>query len=175
MTEKLLKVASVVAAHGIRGEVRLKVFLEDRDLFADLGPFLTFGGDPVGPVEVRGQSKNQLVARVSGASNRDAAEALRGFNLFIPRARLPSLEHDEFYYTDLVGLEVREQGDRTGRIKALHDHGAGDLVEIAFDDGTAETFTFSAQAFPTVNLDEGFVTLVRPTEVVAQDRDGNAH
>ncbi len=175
MTEKLLKVASVVAAHGVRGEVRLKVFLEDRDLFADLGPFVTVRGDPLGPLEIRGQSKNQLVARVSGASNRDAAEALRGLNLFIPRARLPDLAQDEFYYTDLVGLEVREQGNSTGQIKALHDHGAGDLVEIAFGDGTAEIFVFSTQTFPTVNIEDGFVILVRPTDILVRDQDGNTH
>ena len=176
MTEKLLKIATVAAAHGLGGEVRVKVFLEDKDTFASLGPFVDVSGKVLGPLDIRGQSKGQVIARLAGANTRDAAEALKGLNLYIPRSRLPEpAEEGEFYYTDLIGLQVVEGGQPIGTIKSLRDHGAGDLVEIEFTNTKTDTFAFSLENFPDVQVAAGFVTFVRPGEVVSQDEDGKVH
>lgn len=176
MTAKLLKIATVAAAHGIGGEVRLKVFLEDKDSFEALAPFTDISGNELGDLQIRGQSKGQLIARMAGTNNRDAAEALRGLNFFISRDRLPEPEdEDEFYYEDLIGLAVKEDDKTIGIIKSVRDHGAGDLVEIEFQNGKTDYFAFSKANFPSVRVKEGHVTFVRPSEVVSQDEEGKVH
>lgn len=176
MTEKLLKVATVAAAHGIGGEIRLKVFLEDKDSFEDLGPFCDVAGQDLGDIQIRGQSKGQFIARMAGTNNRDAAEALKGLNLFIPRDRLPEPEEeDEFYYADLIGLSVHEDGSEIGKVKTLRDHGAGDLLEIEFLNGKTDYFAFTKANFPEISLSDGRLSFVRPSEVISQDEDGQVH
>lgn len=175
-TNRLLKVATVAAAHGIRGEVRLKVFLEDMDTFKTLGPFVNISGAAIGAVDIRGKSKEQFIARVDGANTRDAAEALKGLNFFVPRDRLPEPEEeDEFYYEDLKNLRVLEDGTDIGHIKSVRDHGAGDLVEIEFPNGKTDYFAFSKANFPEVKVAAGHVTFVRPAETISQDEDGKVH
>jgi len=176
VTAKLLKIATVAAAHGIGGEVRLKVFLEDKDSFESLAPFTDVSGNDLGSLQIRGQSKDQLIVRMAGTNNRDAAEALKGLNLFIPRDRLPEPEdEDEFYYEDLIGLNVEEDGKTIGTIKSVRDHGAGDLVEIEFLNGKTDYFAFSKANFPAIRIKQGHVTFVRPSEVVSQDEKGKVH
>jgi len=174
-TEKLLKVATVAAAHGIGGEVRLRVFLEDKSAFSALGPFLDVAGKDLGSVDLRGQSKGQFIARLCGANTRDAAEALKGLNLFIPRNRLPEPEEEEFYYSDLIGLDVRHEGTSVGKVKSLRDHGAGDLLEISFENGRTDYFSFSRAIFPEIQLVEGWIGFVPPAEILSQDEDGKVH
>ena len=176
MTDQLLKIATVAAAHGIGGEVRLKIFLEDMDAFEDLGPFLNVSGEDIGSLVIRGKTKGQFIARLHGASTRNDAEALKGLNLFVPRDRLPEPEEeDEFYYEDLKNLRILEDGTEIGTIKTVRDHGAGDLVEIEFPTGKTDYFAFSKANFPEINLTEGYVTFVRPGEIVSQDEDGKVH
>ena len=176
MHEKLLKIATVTAAHGIGGEVRLKVFLEDKEAFENLGPFYTIGGDRIQSLRLRGKTKDQLIARLEGANNRDAAEALKGLNLFIPRSHLPEPEDaDEFYVEDLKGLKVLENGQLIGIIKSVRDHGAGDLVEIEFHNGKTDFFAFTLANFPTVNVKDKQVAFVRPSEIISQDEEGKVH
>ena len=176
MADKLLKIATVAAAHGIGGDVRLKVFLEDRDSFADLSPFTDISGNPIADLDIRGQSKGQLIARFADTHTRDEAEALKGLNLFIPRNRLPDLqEEDEFYYADLIGLHVWENGENIGTIKSVRDHGAGDLVEIEFAKAKTDYFAFTIANFPEVHVADGWVRFVRPSEIISQDEDGKVH
>ena len=180
LKQKLLKIATVTAAHGMAGEVRLKVFLEETQAFARLGPFVDISGTAIGPLDIRGQArsqtKNQFIARIAGSNTREAAEALKGLNLFIPRSRLPDLqEEDTFYYADLIGLKVLEDGKEIGTIKSIRDHGAGDLVEIEFLTGKSDGFVFSCSNFPSVRIDEGFVVFNCPSEVMSQDEDGKVH
>lgn len=176
MAEKLLKIATVTAAHGIRGEVRIKVFLEDTRAFAHLAPFYDAAGRDLGALEIRGQSKGQLIVQMADTNSRDAAQAIQGLNLFIPRDRLPEPEdEDEFYYTDLIGLKVFEAGENIGVVKSLRDYGAGDFVEIRFSDGTQDYFSFTRDIFPEINLADGWIALIRPTQTLSQDETGKAH
>ena len=171
MAEHLLKIATVTAAHGIDGEVRIKVFLEDKECFAALAPFTDVEGKVIKCLQIRGQAKGQLIVRLTGSSTREAAEALRGLNLFIPRARLPELEdEDTFYYADLIGLRVKERGETIGIIRSVRNSGAGDVVEIAFPDGTTEYFAFSKANFPSVRVQDGQISFIRPR--TAADAEG---
>lgn len=176
MMDKLLKIATVTSAHGIGGEVRLKVFLEDDSLFGSLSPFLDVNGDDLGDVSIRGQSKGQFIARFFQCTSRNDAETMKGLNLYIPRKRLPDIaDKDEYYYSDLVGLEVQEDSVTVGHIQSVRDHGAGDLIEIKFSEGKTDYFTFSSANFPLVDVREGYVVFVRPTEIISQDSDGQVH
>jgi 16S rRNA processing protein RimM len=119
------------AAHGIRGEVRLKSFAEDASALTDYGPLeRSDGGAPLEVVSLR-PAKDGLIARFAGVSDRNAADALKGVELSVPRERLPEPEPDEFYFADLVGLAaVRPDGTALGEVIAVHNFGAGDVIEV---------------------------------------------
>ncbi len=149
-------VAAVVGAYGVRGEVRLKSFTAEPAALADYSP-LTDETGRVYDVVLGAPIKDGFSARLSNVSSKEAADALRGTRLYVPRDRLPSLPDDEFYHADLVGLEVVDTGGaRIGRVRAVHDHGAGDLLEIAPEAGSG-TFLlpFTQATVPTVNLASG--------------------
>jgi len=126
-------VARIGAAHGVRGEVKLWSFTEDPAAVAHYGPLETQDGTRCFEIEALRAAKDHFVARLAGVSDRDAAEKLRNIELYIPRARLPKIEEtDTFYHADLVGLDaVTPAGARVGIVHALHNFGAGDIIEIA--------------------------------------------
>src|ERR687885_1561392 len=125
-------IATIGAPHGVRGEVRLRVFTEDPLAVADYGPLRDEEGRTYAIRRVR-PAKTVVIAALEGVSDRNAAEALRGRALYVDRDRLPATEDDETYYqADLVGLEaVTADGRSLGRVLAIHNFGAGDLLEIA--------------------------------------------
>jgi 16S rRNA processing protein RimM len=121
------------AAHGIRGEVRLKSFTAHPAAVGTYGPLRDESGARVFELEaLRPTGKDMFVARIKGIADRSAAEALNGIQLFVARDVLPPPEEEEFYRADLIGLRVEnEAGDLLGTIVALHNFGAGDILEIA--------------------------------------------
>jgi 16S rRNA processing protein RimM len=127
-----IRVARIGAAHGIRGEVKLWSFTEDPMAVNTYGPLETEDGARRFEIETLRQGKNFLVARISGIADRNAAEALCNLELFVPRERLPEIaEDDTYYHVDLVGLAVVDKdGIALGTLKAIHNFGAGDLLEI---------------------------------------------
>ncbi|WP_419825089.1 ribosome maturation factor RimM [Sphingomonas sp.] len=123
--------AAIVGAHGVRGEVRLKAFSDD------LARYRTFdaGGRTLTLLSVRAGA-NGVVARFAEVGDRTAAEALRGVTLSVPRDTLPPLGDGEYYHADLIGAEARSsEGEALGRIVAVENYGAGDLVEVERPDG----------------------------------------
>ena len=151
------------AAHGIRGEVRLKSYTADPAAVGTYGPLRDESGARVFELEaLRPTGKDMFVARVKGVAGRDAAEALNGIQLFVARDVLPPPEEEEFYHADLIGLRVEnEAGDLLGSIVALHNFGAGDILEIAppFDaqDKTTAMLAITRALVPVVNLAGGKV------------------
>jgi 16S rRNA processing protein RimM len=112
--------------------------------------------------------KGGLVARAEEVATREQAEALRGLKLFIPRDILPEAEEDEFYVADLVGLDVETpEGEPLGRVRSVHDFGAGDLLEIAPPQGATWWLPFTRAAVPEVRLAERKVIAVPPAETEA--------
>ena len=125
-------VARIGAAHGVRGEVKLWSFTQDPAAVASYGPLETQDGTRRLEIKALRPAKDHFVARIAGIDDRDAAEKLRNLELYIPRARLPEIdEADTFYHADLIGLVVMtSDGVQIGTVHALHNFGAGDIIEI---------------------------------------------
>jgi 16S rRNA processing protein RimM len=137
--------------------VRLKSFTAEAEAIADYAPLTTEDGTQSFTLTITRAIKNGLAARLSGVSTKEEADALKGTQLFVPRDRLPDLDDDEFYYTDLVGLEVRDTGGTVlGHVKSVQNHGATDLLEI-HGPGLKATvlLPFTREAVPTVDVSGG--------------------
>jgi 16S rRNA processing protein RimM len=132
-----IRVARIGAAHGVRGEVKLWSFTQDPLAVAQYGPLQTQDGARSFEIEALRPAKDHLVARIAGIGSREAAEALRNLDLFVPRERLPKIEEaDTFYHADLIGLAaVTADGAVLGTVSAVHNFGAGDILEIAPEGG----------------------------------------
>jgi 16S rRNA processing protein RimM len=153
--EKKVCVARIGAAHGVRGEVKLWPFTADPMAVANYGPLETGDGARHFVIEALRPAKDHLVARIAGVGDRDAAEALRNLELFVPRERLPPIaEADAFYHADLVGLAaVTADGAALGTVTAVHNFGAGDIIEIAPAAGGAPLMlSFTEAAVPKIDL-----------------------
>lgn len=150
-------VGAIAGAFGVQGEVRLKSFCADPEAIADYGPLWTEDGKRSFEVTLTRPVAGGLGARLSGVATKEAADALRGVQLYADRDRLPSLPDDEFYHADLIGLAVHDPGGvRIGTVRAIHNHGAGDIVEI-FAPGrkSALLLPFTLANVPTVDLKAG--------------------
>jgi len=160
-----IRVARIGAAHGIRGEVKLWSFTEDPMAVANYGPLETEDGARRFEIEAARPGKDFLVARIAGIEDRNAAEKLRNIDLFVPRGRLPPIkEADTFYHADLVGLEaVSEAGVALGAVIAIHNFGAGDLIEIEPGSGGEPLLLpFNETTVPTIDLKAGRIVVVPP-------------
>jgi 16S rRNA processing protein RimM len=162
----LICVGAIAGAFGVRGEVRLKSFTADPGAIADYGPVSTEDGKTEYDISLSRGVKNGLAARLSGVTTKDQAYALRGVRLFLPRASLPSLPDDEFYYTDLIGLPVYDAGGGLlGKVKAVLNHGADDLLEIQRQGGKTALLPFTKSSVPTVDLTAGRIVADPPDGV----------
>ena len=158
------------AAHGVQGEVRLHSFTADPAAITSYGPLEGEDGR-VFEIEAMRPAKDHFVAKIAGVADRNAAELLKNLKLYVPRARLPEPdEPDEFYHADLIGLAVVDRaGEKLGTVVAVHNFGAGDILEIAPAAG-AETLMhpFSRTAVPVVDLAGGRL-VVAPQESADDD------
>src|SRR6516165_12178175 len=152
------------APHGVHGEVRLHSFTADPAAIATYGPLETEDGR-VFTIENLRPAKPALVAKLSGVADRDTAERLANTKLYVPRERLPELaEADEFYHADLIGLRaVDTAGRECGTVVAVHNFGAGDLIELRPADGArTELLPFDAATVPEVNIADGYLIVKVP-------------
>ena len=162
----LLQVGVITGPHGVRGLVKVKSFTADPSDLTAYGALTDETGDAAFGLDVRGEVKGQFLVKVEGVEDRNAAELLKGLKLFIHRAALPQPEEDEFYHADLIGLEtVLADGSAHGRINAVQDFGAGDLLEVALKDGGTVYLPFTRMVVPTVDLAAGHVVVDPPGEV----------
>ena len=167
-----IRVARIGAAHGIRGEVKLWSFTEDPMAVTHYGPLETEDGARRFQIEAARPAKDHLVARLKGVGDRNAAEKLRNTDLFVPRDRLPPIEDaDTFYHADLVGLAaVSEDGAALGTVTAIHNFGAGDLIEIApVAGGEPLLLPFNETTVPAIDLKAGRIVVVPPIATEAKD------
>ena len=140
-TGKRVALAAVAGAHGIKGELRLKLFSDSVESLARHS-LLYVGGRELALKDIKDGGKT-AIARFEGISDRSAAEALRGSLVEIDRDELPPLEEDEYYHTDLVGLPcIDESGEELGIVVAVENFGAGDLLEIERPDGKRALIPF---------------------------------
>ncbi len=164
MTAPLVCVGAFAGAHGVRGDVRLKSFCAVPEDIAKYSPFSSEDGKQTFDLKITKTIKNGFAARVKGVTQRDAAEALKGTRLYVPRDCLPELPDDEFYHSDLIGLEVIDTGGALlGKITAVHDHGAGDMLDVRLKGGSKSVLLpFTKEAVPTVDLTAGRVIVDMP-------------
>jgi 16S rRNA processing protein RimM len=166
---KWVCVASVAAAHGVRGALRLRSFTERPEDVAAYGPVYDRQGRPLFQLQVIGRARGGVLVRIEGVSDRSTAEALRGAELYVPRAALPELDPDEFYRADLEGLIVeRADGSRLGTVRSLDNFGAGDIIEVEAEDGRVLALPFDQQTVPVVDLDGGRLVIEPPVELFAE-------
>jgi 16S rRNA processing protein RimM len=158
-------VAQIGAAHGLKGEMRLWSFTQDPAAVARYGPLESEDGRRRFDIEDLRPGKAYFVARLSGVRDKNAAEALRNTKLYVPRERLPKTEDKEsFYHADLIGLAVvTTKGVNIGEVAAVHNFGAGDIVEIRLTDRSTVLLPFTDAAVPKVDIDAGQI-IVDPPE-----------
>jgi 16S rRNA processing protein RimM len=146
-------VAQIGAPHGVRGEVRLWVFTEDPAAVAQFGPLQSEDGRSFEIASLR-PAKDHFVVRLKGVGDRNAAEALTNVKLYVARDQLPAAEDNAFYHADLIGLEaVSVAGDALGSVVAVHNFGAGDLLELKPASGKTVLIPFTAACVPQVDID----------------------
>ena len=151
----------VTGAHGIKGEVKVKAFTVAPDGLGAYGPLFTEDGTRLEVDGIRAGRSGEIVVRFSGVTDRNAAEALRSTQLYVPRSALPEPELGEFYHADLIGLRAEDPlGVPLGTVRALHNFGAGDVVEIEFPDGRTEFIPLTDATVPLVDVAGGRMVLI---------------
>lgn len=167
MSSDLIQVGRVAGAFGVRGEVRITSFTADPLALVDYKDLRREDGSTGLTLTSGRAAKGGVIVRAREVETREQAEALRGLKLYISRDSLPEPEEDEFYVTDLIGLAVETaEGEALGRVKAVQDFGAGDLLEIAPPEGGATWYLpFTRDAVPEVRIGDGVVVAVKPDEV----------
>jgi 16S rRNA processing protein RimM len=151
--DRLLLLARIGAPHGVRGEVRVKSFTASPDALADYSPLIDESGR-LYTVERWRSAGQMLVVKFEGVDDRDAAARLTNRDLFVRRDRLPPEEDEEtWYHADLIGLDaVSSDGEALGTVIAVHDFGAGDLLEIAPRRGATLLVPFTKALVPEIDL-----------------------
>ena len=168
----LVCVARIGAAHGVRGAVKLWTFTEDPFAVKRYGPLSSKDGRRQFEIAQVREAKDHLVATFKGVATRDEAERLNGIELYVARDKLPATDEDEYYHTDLIGLAaVTTDGDALGRVLAIHNFGAGDIIEIAPLKGATMLLPFSNAVVPEVDIAGGRVVIKLPQEIEGEDKD----
>ncbi|MFL5268984.1 MAG: ribosome maturation factor RimM [Stellaceae bacterium] len=156
-------VGAITGPQGVHGAVRIKSFTENPEDIAGYGPVENEDGDRRFELHLTGTAKGVLVALIAGVVERDQAAALRGTRLYLPRSALPQTADDEYYHADLLGLEaVLGDGTPVGRVRAIHDFGAGDTLELARPGAPPVMVPFTRSVVPVVDPAAGRLVLAPP-------------
>ncbi|SDH89616.1 ribosome maturation factor RimM [Alloyangia pacifica] len=155
--DEMICVGVLGGAFGVNGEVRLKSYTADPEAIADYAPLTSEDGSRSFDIQITRPLKGGFAARLSNVRTKEEADALKGLQLFAPRDRLPDLQDDEFYYTDLIGLTVLDTGGaEIGKVKAVLNHGASDLLELIVPGAsTTVLLPFTRAVVPTVDIASG--------------------
>lgn len=158
-TDNRICLGAIVGVHGIKGEVKVKSFTENERDVQKYGEVENKDGSKTFSIKVVGHSKELLRVKIKGVDDRNTAETLIGNGLYVSREVLPELEEEEFYHVDLIGLNVKEQtsGEIIGKVEAIYNFGAGDLIDIKFKDGGSEVLPFTKQYVPEIKIKDGFI------------------
>ncbi len=164
------------APHGVRGELRLQSFTGDPLAIADYGPLTDKSGKKTFTLlNLRPQGKDMLVVRLKDVDDRDGAQALNGVELYLARDKLPAPDPEEFYLADLEGLRAETAtGKPIGRVVALRNFGAGDILEIApASGGDTLMYPFTKAVAPIIDLAGGRIVVEPPTETEGENKNDN--
>jgi 16S rRNA processing protein RimM len=168
-------VGQILGAHGVRGLVKLASFTDDPEAIVHYGDLTDEAGGRTFAIELAGANKGHWIARIVTVDDRDAAQALAGTRLFVDRAKLPPPEEDEFYHADLIGLRAElPDGSALGTVTAIHNFGAGDIIEIALPSGKRPLLPFDRQTVPEINPASGRLVIDPPPGLLDETQIGGA-
>jgi 16S rRNA processing protein RimM len=168
-SQRLVLMGAILGAHGIKGEVKVKSFTVNSAAIAEYGPLTdtkhkrSFDLSVVGTADA---AKAILIARIAGITDRNAAEALKGVELFVDRARLPApKDPEEYYLADLIGLGAFDaKGGKLGEVVSVDNYGAGDLLLVVPESGEGFVVPFTKAFVPVVDVKGGRVVLDLPAD-----------
>ncbi|MDB5397727.1 MAG: rimM [Rhodospirillales bacterium] len=167
-------VGQILGAHGVRGLVKLASFTEDPEAISHYGDLTDQAGTRTFPVELVGSNKGHWIARIDKVDDRDAAQALGGTRLFVDRAALPPPDEDEFYHADLIGLRAElADGTVLGTVAAMHNFGAGDIVELALPSGKRPLLPFDRETVPEIDPAAGRIVVDPPPGLLDEAKSGD--
>lgn len=159
--DKAVCVAMITTAHGVKGQVKVKSYTKNPEDFAKYGALSD--GKKTFSVKVVGKIGDQFLVQLDTVKDRTAAEAMRGVKLYVDRSVLPELADGEFYYTDLIGLTAKTtDGKILGTVKAIHNFGAGDMLEIG---ESVEFLSFTNETVPEIDLEHKILIVSLPDYV----------
>ena len=168
----LLLLGAIGAPRGIKGEVRIKSFTANPKDIAAYGPLWDEKAARTFRVKVVGETKGHLIARIDGVSDRNAAEALKGTRLYVPRDVLPPADDGAFYHVDLIGLRAETtKGEFLGEVQAVFDHGAGDVLDIGGGPYKGLVVPFTLDVVPEVDIKTGRITIEPPEGLLEPAED----
>lgn len=155
----------ISGAHGIKGDVLLRTFTAEPEDIAKYVLTDANGGRPL-QLKVRRITEKGMIAHISGVDDRNAAEVLKGAELWVDRSNLPAVDEDEFYYVDLIGLAAVDlDGEAFGEVIQVANYGAGDLLEIMLkSSGKTEFVPFNIEFIPEVDIAGGRVVVAWPIQ-----------
>jgi len=157
--------AAVIGAQGLKGEVKVKTFTAAPDALARYGSLHDAKGNRFEITAFRPAKDGEAVIAFAGVGDRNAAEALKGTQLFVAREALPATDEDEFYHADLVGLEAYDsEGRLVGKVSAIHNFGASDVIELVRGDGDTVHLAFTRETVPVIDVAGGRITVAVPEE-----------
>src|SRR5688572_20724642 len=167
----LIEVGVITAAHGIRGQVKIRSFTSTPEDIFTYSPLTDQSGVKRYDITLEGQAGMQFIAGITGIKDRNAAELLKGVKLYARTEALPAIsKENQWLYTDLKGLEARLlDGNVYGRVVGVYNFGAGDIIDIEFPDGKTEMLPFHKDFIGDVQVDEGYM-IVFPPEYLEDDK-----
>ena len=173
MTKDIL-LAAIIGAQGLKGEVRVKTFTQSADGVASYGGLHTKDGRRFTVTAARATKPDEAILTLAEITDRTAAEGLKGTELYVTRDALPPTDEDEFYHADLIGLRAEDETGRVlGTVQAIHNYGAGDVIEIARPDGDTVLLPFTRETVPQIEIAQGRIQVAVPEEIEAGDEHGN--
>jgi 16S rRNA processing protein RimM len=173
-TSRRILLGRIAGAHGIKGQVLIKTFTSEPEGIADYGALEDSTGKRTFDIKVERVTPKGVIGRVNGISDRTQAEALKGIDLYVRRERMPAPAEGEFYFEDLKGLDaVAADGKAIGKVLAVVNYGAGDILEIRLSDGgNIKLVPFMEAYIGAVDVAAGRITVTLPEEVDAGDAQG---
>ncbi|HEY0105101.1 MAG TPA: ribosome maturation factor RimM [Rhizomicrobium sp.] len=170
---KDILLAAVIGAQGLKGEVKVKTFTEHPESVARYRGLHTADGRSFTVTAARATRPDEAILALREIADRSAAESLKGTELYVAREALPPTGDDEFYHADLIGLRAEDVEDRVlGTVKAIHNYGAGDVIEIAQPGGDTLLLAFTRETVPQIEIDKGRIVVAVPRDDEAEREHG---
>ena len=171
---ELICVGAVTGTRGVKGDLRIKSFTADPQDITSFGALYDKTGNVSYELKVTGKAKDQLIGRITGTPDRTAAEKLKGLQFFVPRDNFPTVDDDEYYFSDLIGLNVEDtEGKALGTISSVENFGAGDILEIAGVINGGLMVPFNKITVPQVDIQNG-VLVIDPPDGIFDPPDEDA-